>query len=154
MPDRAAVSDFCAPNGLRLVERLDERAIPEALALLDNTYWNEGIPKDAIARSLLGATVWVGALDESGALVGMARALSDGAKIAWIYDVIVRSDWRGKGVACAIMAFVLAHPAVRHVRRVRLNTRDAQRLYAKFGFRDSPPPLGPEMVLERDITGT
>ncbi|WP_394850491.1 GNAT family N-acetyltransferase [Pendulispora brunnea] len=141
------------------MDGLDERSLPEAVALLDGTYWNVGIPKEVIARSFLGATVWVGAFDDSdgkhgkGALVGTARALSDGAKVAWIYDVIVRPDWRGRGVAQAIMGFLLAHPAVRHVRRVRLNTRDAQRLYARFGFRDSPPPMGPEMVLERDITG-
>ncbi|WP_394839777.1 GNAT family N-acetyltransferase [Pendulispora rubella] len=154
MPNRAAASDFCIPNGIRLVDGLDERAVPETLALLEGTYWNEGVSRDAVARSHLGSTVWVGAFEDAGALVGSARVLSDGAKIAWIYDVIVRPDWRGQGVAQALMAFLLAHPAVRDVRRVRLNTRDAQRLYAKFGFRDSPPPLGPEMVLERDITGT
>jgi hypothetical protein len=48
---------------------------------------------------------------------------------------------------------LLAHPRVRDVDRVRLNTRDAQTLYAKLGFVDPLHEKGPfastEMVLRR-----
>ena len=107
-----------------------------------------------LARAHLGSQAWVGVRDAAGALVGSARAISDHAKRAWIYDVIVEAQWRGRGVGHALVAAMLAHPAVRDVRFVHLGTRDAQRLYAKFGFVDRAalPPRGyqtTEMVLVR-----
>src|SRR5262249_46465897 len=123
------------------------------LSLLDGTYWNEGVPRDVIARALLSSSIWLGAQDSSGALVAMARATSDGSKVAWVYDVVVRPDWRGKGVSKAVMRLLLDHPGARRARKVRLATRNAQSLYERFGFRDirDAPAASPhtEMVLLR-----
>ncbi len=144
-----------APEGTQLVCALGPDQVDEALSLLDGTYWNEGVPRDAIAQALLSASAWVGARDSSGALVAMARAVSDMSKAAWIYDVVVRPDWRDRGVGKAVMRLLLDHPAVRHTRKVRLATRDAQGLYEKFGFRDirNVPSASPnrEMILMRGV---
>lgn len=97
-----------------------------------------------LAASHVNANAWVGATDASGALVATARALSDGVKIAWIYDVCVRADWRGKGAGQALMRLLMEHPAVRGCRAVRLGTKDAETLYRKFGFirLEEVPPRG------------
>lgn len=150
----ARAPDFLeAPDGARLLCALGTDRIDEALALLDGSYWNEGVSRDSVARALLSASAWVGAQDATGVLVAMARAVSDYSKAAWIYDVIVRPDWRRSGLGKAIMRLLLDHPAVRDTRKVRLSTRDAQRLYETFGFRDirSVPSAIPntEMVLTR-----
>ena len=79
----------------------------------------------------------VGALDPEGRLVATARALSDGARSAWVGDVCVTKAWRGKGLGQAIVALLLEHPRMRDTDRVRLNTRDAQTLYERFGFVDT-----------------
>jgi nitroimidazol reductase NimA-like FMN-containing flavoprotein (pyridoxamine 5'-phosphate oxidase superfamily)/GNAT superfamily N-acetyltransferase len=121
----------------------------EAARLLEGLYWNEGIGRATLARSHAGASAWIGALDDaSGALIGCARAMSDGAKLAWIYDVLVVEKWRGRGVASAMVRALLDHPALRRVKKVRLHTRDAQPLYARFGFREVAPTYV-EMLLER-----
>ncbi len=142
-----------APQGAQLLCALGHERTEEALALLDGTYWNESISRDMVARALLSASAWVGAQDSSGDLVAMARAVSD-SKTAWIYDVVVRPDWRQKGLGKAIMRLLLDHPMVRDARKVRLATRDAQGLYERFGFRDigDVPAAVPntEMVLVRD----
>ncbi|HWL88756.1 MAG TPA: GNAT family N-acetyltransferase [Polyangiaceae bacterium] len=140
---------FSAPQGIRIDSALGPDAVSEGIALLEGTYWNEGVSPEMMARSFLASTVWVGARDDSGALVGMARALSDLSKVAWIFDVVVRPDWRGKGIAQAIMRLILSHPAVRDVAKVRLATRDAERLYEKFGFRIAGPPKHLEMIRAR-----
>ena len=54
-----------------------------------------------------------------------------------------------------MMKLLLDHPRVRGARQVLLATRDAQRLYARFGFidcRDVPPKAyaSTEMVLRRN----
>jgi GNAT superfamily N-acetyltransferase len=133
-----------APDGitLTLTPRPDDAA-----ALLDGLYWNVGIARDTLARSHAGASAWIGALDGD-TLIGCARAMSDGAKLAWIYDVIVAEKWRNRGVARAMVRALLDHPSLRGVAKVRLTTRDAQSLYAHFGFREVAPIMV-EMQLER-----
>ena len=145
---RAPAPDFlAAPAGITLRCALDERHADEAVELLAGSYWNAGTPRERIRRAQLGATAWVGALDERGRLVGSARALADGAKRAMILDVIVDPAWRGRGIGSAVLRLLLDHPAVRECRKVTLHTHDAQALYARFGFVEKASSPYPEMVL-------
>ena len=143
-----------APPGLRFIARLDESDVDRVVSLIRDAYWNDPFSGAQLRRAHLESTAWVGARDEQGACVASARAVSDGGKYAWIYDVFVVPEWRRKGVALALMRLLLSHAAVRSVRRVWLATKDAQPLYAKLGFvpRSELPPRpyeSTEMVLDR-----
>ncbi len=124
------------PRGLNAFCALGQAEVEEVANLLKDEYWNVGVPREVIAQSHLNAGAWIGAKDAEGRLVCSARAVSDYAKHAWIYDVIVERSWRGNGIGQALVRFMLDHPAVRHARNVGLATRDAQGLYSKFGFCD------------------
>jgi ribosomal protein S18 acetylase RimI-like enzyme/nitroimidazol reductase NimA-like FMN-containing flavoprotein (pyridoxamine 5'-phosphate oxidase superfamily) len=141
------------PGDVRLHAALDERHLDQAVALLRGTYWNDVFSEAELRRAHLGSSAWVGALDDSGALVATARAIADGGKYAWVYDVCVAEAWRNRGLGQAVMRLLLDHPAVRSCRRVRLGTRDAQSLYRRFGFVDcatvSRPYATTEMLLVR-----
>lgn len=147
-PGTPTPSFLAAPEGLTLRAWLPGERAEEAAALLEGTYWNVGIAPDELVRAHRGSSAWIGVEDESGALVGTARAISDGAKFAWVYDVCVRPDWRGRGVGQAMMRLMLDHPAVRGCRAIRLGTKDAETLYRKFGFirLDELPPRGFQTV--------
>ena len=108
-------------------------------ALLDGSYWNTQVAPQTVLEAHLGASAWVGARDDSGRLVASARATADGAKHAFIHDVIVHSQLRGRGLGQAVMQLLLRHPKVRGARRRYLITRDAQAFYARFGFEASAP---------------
>jgi nitroimidazol reductase NimA-like FMN-containing flavoprotein (pyridoxamine 5'-phosphate oxidase superfamily)/GNAT superfamily N-acetyltransferase len=141
-----------APDGLWLVCTMGEADADEATELLRPTYWQKDADSEQIRRSLLGSTAWVGARDASGVLVATARAMSDGAKHAWIYDMIVRDEHHRSGLGSAVLRLLLDHPMVRGVRRVSLNTQDAQGFYERFGFRTrvaSSDTRLSEMILER-----
>jgi nitroimidazol reductase NimA-like FMN-containing flavoprotein (pyridoxamine 5'-phosphate oxidase superfamily)/ribosomal protein S18 acetylase RimI-like enzyme len=127
---------FLAAEGLRLHAALAEEDLPAVEALLAGEYWWEGEPRALIAPAHRAASAWVGARAPDGALVASARAVSDG-KTAWIYDVVVAPGCRGRGIGKRILALLLDHPAVRRARSAMLRTRDAQGLYAKFGFVDA-----------------
>jgi GNAT superfamily N-acetyltransferase len=141
------------PAGTRLVTDPSEAHVEEAAALVESEYWNEGVPRERLVRAMLGSTVVVVALDAEGSVVATARALSDGARSAWLGDVCVGRAWRGKGVGKAVVKAVLEHPGVKDADRVRLNTRDAQRLYAELGFvetlKERRPYPSVEMVRRR-----
>jgi ribosomal protein S18 acetylase RimI-like enzyme len=116
--------------------------VDAAVQLLHDTYWNHDVPKEVVGRAQLGSSAWVGARDGEGRLIACARAISDGAKYAWIYDVVVAPSWRGRGVGEAVMRLLLDHPAVRGAAVTWLSTKDAQSFYARLGFveRSALPP--------------
>ena len=142
------------PPGVTLHAWLDAPVASESAALLADAYWNDGFSAQELRDAHAGASAWVGARDERGRLVASARAISDGAKNAWIYDVIVEHGRRGEGLGAAVLRLLLDHPRVRRARRVFLGTRDAQELYRRLGFteRSGLPPrpyTTTEMVLLR-----
>jgi len=114
--------------------RLDVGAIH---AYLKDSYWARGIPRQVVERSLrnsLGFGVYDG-----DALVGFARVVTDLATFAYIGDVFVLEPYRGRGLSKWLMECMVEHPDLRDLRRWHLVTRDAQGLYAKFGFEEPPP---------------
>jgi ribosomal protein S18 acetylase RimI-like enzyme len=146
---------LAAPEGTSLHVWLPQGRAREAAAMLKPEYWNDVFTGEELVRAHLGSTAWVGLVDvTSRELVATARAVSDGGKYAWVYDVCVRADRRRRGYGQVVMRALLRHPAVRGARVVRLGTRDAQSLYARFGFVPTsalPPRPYPttEMVLRR-----
>jgi ribosomal protein S18 acetylase RimI-like enzyme len=144
---RAANPDTPTPQFLQttlpvtLSCALDARDVDAAVALLAPEYWNDIFSKERIAGAIAGSSVFVGARVD-GKLVACARALSDGHKYAWVYDVVVAPEWRGCGLGERVMRLCLDHPRVRRAARVLLQTRDAQPLYRKLGFieeAEAPP---------------
>jgi GNAT superfamily N-acetyltransferase len=74
----------------------------------------------------------------TGRQVGLARVVTDHATFAYLCDVYVLEEHRGRGLGKFLMRTVMAHPALAGARRTMLGTRDAHGLYAQYGFR--PPP--------------
>ncbi len=131
------------PEGVQLSCRPHDSEVPAAVALVESEYWNEHTSSGTIARAHQRSPIWIGARDVDGRLIATARATSDSAKHAWIYDVAVASAWRGRGVGQAVIALLLDHPLVRAVRTVHLQTKDAGGFYAKFGFQPAPKTGNP-----------
>lgn len=124
------------PPGVTLHPWVDERAMPEALTLLRDEYWNAGRSTDeGIARAHRASAAWVAARETSGAMIATGRAVTEGVQFGYLADVAVRSDWRGRGVGAAVVRLLLAHPALRQAARVELGTRDAMAFYEALGFR-------------------
>ena len=103
-------------------------------AFLSRSYWAKGIARELIERSLAGS-LCIGAYDEAGAQVGLARFISDFATFCYVCDVFVVDEHRRRGLARAMLALGLAHPKLQGLRRWNLVTRDAHALYADFGFK-------------------
>jgi predicted GNAT family N-acyltransferase len=108
----------------------------EALALLraGGAYWIEHASDYTVLVSMRAPSEMIGAVDAHDRLVGCARILSDQARVAWIFDVMIDRALRGTGLGMQLMEYVLAHPSVRSVEKVRLGTRDAEAFYRKLGF--------------------
>lgn len=113
-------------------------------ALLTETYWSPGIPRDIVGRAFANSISAL-ARDEGGALIGFARAVTDRATFAWVADVVVIEAQRGQGIGRELVAALQAHPEMQNLRRWVLGTRDAHGVYEPLGF----TPLGaPERYME------
>jgi GNAT superfamily N-acetyltransferase len=86
------------------------------------------------------------ALLEGDRPVGFARVITDLATIAYLADVFVLPEYRGRGLSKWLMECITSHPELRGLRRWLLATRDAHGLYEKFGF---TPLKRPEVFMER-----
>lgn len=133
-PSAPTPAFLACPEGASLFCALGEEDAAEAAELIAPGYWNQGMSPERIGRAQLSSPAWVGARDEAGRLVGTARAISDGARSAWVYDVMVAPAWRSRGLGRALMRLLLDHPAVRGAATVLLNTQ-AEAFYAGLGFR-------------------
>ncbi len=124
----------------------DRRRIPReaALALLADTHWAQQIRAATFGRAMDHSVCFGMLLD--GSLVGFARAVTDLATYAYWTDVVIASRHRGEGLGHWLVECMLAHPELQGFRRIALLTRDAQPLYAEFGFTTS---LGPSTYMER-----
>lgn len=126
-----------APDGVRLHVWLPPQRTEEALAILMENYWNAHRSRETVRRSIEAANVWIGATDAvSGALVALARAVSDRTRYAMLFDVWVAEERRNAGLGTRVMQLLLDHPALRDVERIELNTRDAHPFYRRLGFHE------------------
>lgn len=67
-------------------------------------------------------------------LVGFARVVTDYATFAYLGDVFILEEFRGKGLSKWLMEMIVNHPDLQNFRRWILATKDAHALYEKFGF--------------------
>ena len=121
--------------------RMDHALIAEFLA---SSYWAKGIPPATVEKSLAHSLCF--ALMDGDRQIGFARVISDRATIAYLGDVFVLPDYRGRGLSKWLMECIVGHPELQGLRRWILATRDAHGLYEKFGF---TPLRKPEIFMER-----
>ena len=68
------------------------------------------------------------------------------ATFAYLADVFILPEHRGRGLSKRLMAAVLAHPDLQGLRRWMLATADAHELYREFGFTELSQP---EVFMQR-----
>jgi N-acetylglutamate synthase-like GNAT family acetyltransferase len=112
-------------------------------AYLVRAYWSQGIPRKTVECAVANSLCF--ALLHGKAQIGFARIVTDSATFAYLCDVYILEDYRGKGLSKWLMECVMGHPSLQGLRRFSLATRDAHGLYHQFGFRG----LGkPEVIME------
>ena len=116
--------------------RLDVARIHALLA--GQAYWARGRSLEAVRQSIEHSLCF--GVYEGPELVGFARVVTDYTVIAWLLDVLVAEDHRGRGIGKALVEAALAHPGLQNVRRWMLGTRDAHELYRQYGFRELADP--------------
>jgi len=127
------------PEGYELdddADRVDLDAVHDFLA--NHSYWAAGRPRETVERLVREATRIVG-LYHRGRQVGFSRAVTDGVSFAYLADVYVLPEHRGRGLGEA-MVREMVEDGGWNVRWL-LHTGDAHSLYRRVGFGDPSPRL-------------
>ncbi|WOH36356.1 GNAT family N-acetyltransferase [Thalassotalea fonticola] len=111
---------------------------------ISRSYWAENIPLNTMAKAIDNSLCF-GAFTEQGAQVGFARLVTDSATFAYLADVFVLEQHRGKGISKWLMQTIIQHPDLQGLRRIALATSDAHKLYEQFGFE---PLASPNLFME------
>lgn len=112
--------------------------------LSTESYWAKGIPLKTVERSVQHSLCF-GIYDDNRQF-GFARVISDHATYAYLADVFILPDHRGKGYSKLLIQYILNHPELQGLRRWGLATADAHSLYKKFGFTELTEP---ERMMEK-----
>ncbi len=122
--------------------RLDLGVIHRYLS--EDSYWAQGIPRELIERAVAHSLCF--GVYAGSAQVGFARVVSDRTTFAYLADVFVLPEHRGRGLSKRLMAAIMAHPELQGLRRWLLATADAHGLYRQHGFTALAKP---ERFMER-----
>jgi GNAT superfamily N-acetyltransferase len=60
--------------------------------------------------------------------------------VAYLADVFLISEYRGRGLSKWLMEAILGHPDLRGLKRWMLHTLDAHGLYEQYGWRAAAKP--------------
>ncbi len=115
--------------------RLDIKTIHNYLT---RSYWSKGIPFEIVKKTIENSFCF-GVYDET-SQIGFARVISDFVTFGYLADVFILEEHQGKGLGIWLIECILNHPDLQGFRKWLLVTKDAHRLYEKFGFRNLAMP--------------
>lgn len=107
--------------------------------LYQETWWASHRTLPDIARMLQHTDFVFGLCEgQTQTLVGFARVLSDRTYRATIWDVMVASAYRGRGLGRRLLEAIVNHPELREVESMQLGClADMVDFYSQFGFTDT-----------------
>jgi GNAT superfamily N-acetyltransferase len=121
------------PGGFELDDdaaRVDVEAVHDFLS--NRSYWAHGRTRETVARLVREAQRVVG-LYHGSRQIGFTRTVSDGVAFAYLADVYVLPEFRGRGLGVELVRFTVEKGPYAD-RNWLLHTADAHPLYKKLGF--------------------
>lgn len=125
--------------GYKISNAPEDMDITAIHAFISNTYWAKDIPFETLKRGIENSLCF-GVFTDTRAQVGFARVVTDSATFAYLCDVYVLEEHRGKSLGKWLMDTLISHPELQGLRRTTLATVDAHKLYERYGFQALAKP--------------
>jgi GNAT superfamily N-acetyltransferase len=111
---------------------------------LKDIYWAAGRTIDEVQTTIDSSFCFGIYSDEK--QIGFCRVITDYVVFAYVMDVFIIDEHRGKGYSLILINAMMTEPKLQHVKIWRLATSDAHFLYEKFGFNSLAHP---EKMMEK-----
>jgi len=126
-----------------ITTRQDDLDIEIIHGFLSTSYWAKSIPKAIVEKAIKNSLSF--GVYHNGSQIGFGRAITDRATFAYLADIFILPEFRGRGLGKWLISCFLAHPELQGLRRWLLATSDAHGLYRQNGF---GPLKKPENFME------
>ncbi|QJD77929.1 GNAT family N-acetyltransferase [Spirosoma rhododendri] len=124
--------------------RLDLNLVHQFLS--QESYWAKNMPMELVRKAVDNSLCFgVYLADQQ---VGFARVITDYTTFAYLSDVFVVKEHRGKGLSKRLVQYIVDYPDLQGLRRWTLVTVDAHTLYEQFGFTF---PDDPKLYMQRKL---
>ena len=120
--------------------------VPFIQHFLKDIYWAAGRTIDQVQTAIDHSFCFGIYLNDK--QIGFARVITDYIVFAYVMDVFITQDHRGKGYSSILVDTMMKEPQLLKVQVWRLATADAHFLYKKFGFTVLSKP---ERMMEKII---
>jgi GNAT superfamily N-acetyltransferase len=100
--------------------------------LSTKSYWAQNIPFETVKKSIENSICF--GMFFQNKQIGFARVISDKATFAYLGDVFILPEYRGKNLSKWLMQIIHDHPELQNLRRWWLGTKDVHGLYEQFGW--------------------
>ena len=114
--------------------------------LSQESYWAQNVPVEIVQRSIENSLCF--GVYHQDQQVGFARIITDQATFAYLSDVFILPEHRGKGLSKKLIETISNWSSLQGLRRWVLATRDAHTLYEQFGFTALDKP---EIFMQRKL---
>lgn len=106
--------------------------------LSNESWWAKGRDFDTVEKAF--AFSYSIGVYEGSIQVAVARIVSDCATFAWLCDVFVDEEYRGRGIGTWLAESSVEWAEKNGIQRIILATRDAHEVYARVGFQPLKSP--------------
>ena len=118
--------------------------VPFIQNFLKNIYWASGRTIDEVQTTIDSSFCFGIYLNDK--QIGFARVVTDYVVFAYLMDVFIAEEHRGKGYSSILIEAMMNESELKQVKIWRLATSDAHFLYEKFGFKALAHP---EKMMEK-----
>ena len=120
--------------------------VPFIQNFLKDVYWAAGRTMEEVQKTIDSSFCFGIYFDEE--QIGFCRVITDYVVFAYVMDVFIIEEPRGKGYSSILIKNMMNEPELKEVKIWRLATSDAHFLYKKFGFNALATP---EKMMEKVI---
>ena len=120
--------------------------VPFIQNFLKDVYWAAGRTMEEVQKTIDSSFCFGIYFDEK--QIGFCRVITDYVVFAYVMDVFIIEEHRGKGYSSILIKNMMNEPELKEVKIWRLATSDAHFLYKKFGFNALATP---EKMMEKVI---
>ena len=106
--------------------------------LINQSYWAQNRTPEQMKTAIKNSLCFGVYLDEK--QIGFARVVTDFSTFAYLGDVFILPAFQGKELGKWLMETISNHPDLQNFRRWILATKDAHKLYQRFGFSELKHP--------------
>ena len=120
--------------------------VPFIQNFLKDIYWTAGRTIEDVQKTIDNSVCFGIYLND--VQIGFGRVITDYVVFAYMMDVFIAEEHRGKGYSSILISATMEEPSLKDVKIWRLATRDAHFLYEKFGFKEL---AFPERMMEKIV---